>query len=292
MIQFSENELKKWRTVRYVSSFDGEKLYTETYQRTSKPTVTHIILHGLGGSSQSTLLLVNEIIKHFPTHAVIIYDLRGHGLSSIKYIQTPEIDSIEEYHAHDLESLIQFFKPLSLTLWGHSFGGIIIQAWHNHFPNNSKTKIILLNSYSQLDKLRFINRQKCFDLLQKYCGKKYVPYQTQFKEDYQFATTRDLNFSRIFHNDLKTMGKINFILSYLSVLGWENIHKKNLDQPNIIFVYGNKDLLIKKPWQQNFMKQLSQATLKIMPCNHHQIMATHFNELVSLIRQTHEKNPH
>lgn len=284
MDNFSEAQLKKWCQVKYVTSFDGEKLFTEIYQKTQYPSKTHIILHGLGGSSQSTLLLVDEILKKFPQHQVIIYDLRGHGLSSIKYQSLAEIETIEAYHAHDLESLISFFRPSQLVLWGHSFGGIILQAWHNLFQSSKNTQFILLNSYYQVAPLFFIDRKKTFTYLKKVSRRKHTSFQPQFNEDYQFAATKDLDLPRILNNDIKTLGKLNFILSYFSILGWKNPHATALNQPHFTFVYGTNDLLIQKPWQQLFMKQLTQARLKTVPCNHHQILSTQFKELADLIK--------
>ncbi len=277
--------LQKIQAIEYIASFDGKTLYTETYCRVKKPHHTHLVLHGLGINSQNTLLLVTEIMNQFPQDQVIIYDLRGHGLSTNLYPPHPECPTLEYYGARDLQAVLDHFHLKSGTIWGHSYGGIIIQSWLEILHPSDAYTIVLANSYPYLNGFVVFSRRFWLKILQHFNSKRSSQPKISLAENYEYVQTWDVSFNRMWHMGIRTLGLRNFLLTYLSLLGWHLKQPTLIDQSNVILMCGTDDFLRNMTTNKQVLQNLKQATLENFPCNHHQILLTHFKELVTTYKQ-------
>ncbi|EZQ03184.1 alpha/beta hydrolase [Candidatus Acidianus copahuensis] len=89
------------------------RLYYEIHG-SGKPIV---LIHHLGGSSKSWRDVVLPLSEEF---MVIVYDLRGHGRSSV-----PPLEYTISDHARDLRNLIDYLRLDNPILVGHSIGSLI-----------------------------------------------------------------------------------------------------------------------------------------------------------------------
>lgn len=117
---------------------DGDLHYQCLGSESDSPV---IMLHGLliGNSATWYFGAASVLAK---SHRVIVYDLRGHGMSS-KSVQGYDLDTM----TNDLRSLIesQKFSSKKVSLIGHSYGSLIALNFAKTFPELVE-KLVLVES--------------------------------------------------------------------------------------------------------------------------------------------------
>ena len=114
-------------------------------------TVNGLRLHYLdwGNESRPPLLMVHGIgrVAHMFDHIapsfagdyhVIAIDMRGHGDSA----WDPGANYLVEDHAKDFEALVSQLGLRSVTLWGNSTGGRVVQVYAGLHPDNVRALIV------------------------------------------------------------------------------------------------------------------------------------------------------
>lgn len=123
------------KTQGYVSS-NGLKLYYET-EGVGKPMV---LLNGGPGFSHEYM----KGLRALSTDALLVYfDQRGTGKSDKAPAQTYTVDA----NVEDLEQLRQQLGLDSFILLGHSWGGMLAQAYVLKYPAHV-SKLVLANTFS------------------------------------------------------------------------------------------------------------------------------------------------
>jgi len=106
----------------------------ELYYDTKGQGEPLIFIHGVGGSSLFWLPQIDPLSPYFK---VLVYDLRGHGLSSIP----PSGYSIRD-HTEDLYLLLNRLELNKVSICGLSMGGMIAQEFALKYPERVN-KLIL-----------------------------------------------------------------------------------------------------------------------------------------------------
>lgn len=97
------------------------------------------VLHGGPG------MFHDELVPHFAqlaeSYAVVFYDQRGNGRSSLEQIDRDTFNV--ELMVDDLEQLRKEFKVERLTLLGHSWGGLLALYYATKYPDNVERLILI-----------------------------------------------------------------------------------------------------------------------------------------------------
>ncbi|BFH74437.1 alpha/beta hydrolase [Sulfurisphaera javensis] len=112
---------------------NGIRIYYEEKGENKENNV--ILIHHLAGSVNSWKYMFPQMLEKY---RVIVYDLRGHGRSSIP----PSAYKIED-HAEDLKNLIEELNVKDPILVGHSIGTLIAIEYALH---NYVKKLILIGA--------------------------------------------------------------------------------------------------------------------------------------------------
>lgn len=94
-------------------TLDDVRIYYENVG-IGKPIV---LIHHLAGSFRSWIFQLRYLSEKY---SVIVYDLRGHGRSSV-----PNYPYLIEYHSKDLRNLLEYLRINNPILVGHSLGTLI-----------------------------------------------------------------------------------------------------------------------------------------------------------------------
>lgn len=263
-----------------ITTFDKQTLFVEKRGRTNHPELTVLILHGLGGDSNSTIPLATIIQKKLPQLQVVSYDLRGHGQSSGLFSG----NTIEETGAKDIQAICQQLQLDKVVFVGHSLGGIFVQKYLelDLKPKPIHTFIIC----TPLSVPPFtISRKGWFKLLKQVSTPETHPKRST-AEHLQYTHTRDFSSSRLL-NDLKHTGRISLPLMYLSTMGWKLENPKKIFEENpITLIYGKNDILIKKPKEIVANTQSATKILQEIDSNHHQPYIKLPHVITSIITET------
>ena len=271
--------------IKYITIRDDEFLYTETYQNDKDIKNNFVILHGLGDSN-STLLLVENILKDIPHSKCIIYDLRGHGLSSKKI--PPYTKDIESIGAQDLSFVCNYFNVKNPTFICHSIGGIFVQTYLEQKLSPSPKEVLLLCTPLQMapfsiSRKFWFNIYKTISPLLRTSNNK-----RSLNQHIGYRDTIDVSPSRIL-SDIYYMGIINFILIYFSLFGWENSNLSSINKKNIHFCCGINDVLLPEKKQLGLLKNIDQININKFDSNHHQIYINNYKKITSLLKDITEK---
>lgn len=130
LLQIAAQEIKSFKTS------DGETLY---YRTVGKGTKVIILSGGPGFGADGLNVWADSLSGDFEG---ISFHQRGTGLSSNAKLDTSTINL--KRAVQDLDDLRKYLGLDKLTLCGHSWGGMLAQAFASFFPDNTE-KIVLIN---------------------------------------------------------------------------------------------------------------------------------------------------
>src|SRR5262245_21289232 len=94
-----------------------------------------LLLHGIGDSSESWLLVTGELAQH---HTVVVPDLLGHGASD-----KPRADYAVAAYANGMRDLLDVLGIETATLVGHSLGGGVAAQFAYQFPERCERLVLV-----------------------------------------------------------------------------------------------------------------------------------------------------
>ena len=248
----------------FVSSFDEQLLYSEMYENTQHPRFSLVLLHGMGGDLNFIRPFVDHLLKKYQSLRCIIYDSRGHGLSANSF--PGQLPQMEDVSARDLQAVCHHYRLDQPIIVGHSFGGMAVQHYVNLQLSPHPEHLFLLNAPLSTPQIG-INRQFWFKQLQNSHSK--VAATRSVTAHLRFSQSHDLDPIRIFY-DLKTTGFNQWLLLYLSTLGWRNPSPQKINHQRTTVILGKKDFLLRHKTQQSIFSALDQAHHYLLNTNHHQ----------------------
>lgn len=260
-----------------IPSFDGEKLFVKVWQNSDQIKQTIIFLHGIGGDINYLQPTIVENLNQHPQLRCICFDQRGHGFSSNNF--SVAATSIDEIAARDLLTIIKHFDVQKPILFGHSYGGIAIQTYLNLDLKPRPHRVLLLST--PLTSLEIApSRKFWFKLLQK--NHSNAHQQRSLTNHLKVKNTHDLNLKRI-GLDIAATGYGQWLLIYLSVLGWKNPHPEKLNNNQTTVILGAHDFLIWNKQRQKIFQTLPLANHITLNANHHQAYLTQPQRLANII---------
>lgn len=266
--------------IKYIHSFDNEPLYTEIFQNSKNNKYDFVVLHGLGGDSNATLLLIESLLKKIPHLRCITYDLRGHGYSSKKW--PAKENNLETVGAKDLAFICDFFKIKKPIFICHSLSSIILQEYIlqkcQPFPQYS----FLMSAPLKIAPIS-ISRKFWFKIYKKTNFLFKTHKKRSLKHHLKNKDTFDLSLYRII-DDIRHMGLINFLLMYFSLFGWKNDNLESLNKNNVFFCCGSKDILLIEKKQRQLLIDVKNIQIKSFNSNHHQIFTNNYEEVSDLVK--------
>jgi alpha-beta hydrolase superfamily lysophospholipase len=105
-------------------SFDGLKIFAQSWEPESGPKAVINLVHGLGEHSGRYVHLAETLGEG--GYAVIASDLRGHGRTEGKRGHAPSFEAFMKDMDVLLEESTKRFPDLPRFLYGHSLGGVLV----------------------------------------------------------------------------------------------------------------------------------------------------------------------
>ena len=127
---------------------DGIKLYVRTAGDPASGNVL-IAIHGGPGMTHDYMLSLEQLAG--PSLVVVTYDQRGVGRSSSPP-EDPANYTLARY-AQDLEAVRQAIGVEHVTLFGHSWGGIVAQSYASLYPERVHSIILMGSGPSAREKV-------------------------------------------------------------------------------------------------------------------------------------------
>ena len=264
----------------YISSFDNQPLFVETKQNSDQINQHFFLSHGLGGDSNSCIPLVDQLLSQIPHSCCVTWDLRSHGLSSNSFPK--QYDSVEAVSICDLQTIINTIKPQRFYLIGHSFGGLITHQYLLDELSPQPQQAFLIAT--PIDKIGVnLNRKFWFSILKKLPGRTKDKRTTQ-----QFLSHQngwDFDYKRVLE-DIKYTGLTDWLLIYLSLIGWRNQTIDKSDSEKITFIYSKNDLIIPRPMVEKLLKKMKKTHRFCLTANHHQPPLKFPQEIAKIIKDS------
>ena len=130
----------------FLQSFEGTRLFYEWHPALHSPwgekPPALVICHGLGEHQGRYARLKENVLRR--GYSVLAFDQRGHGRSEGKRGYAPGI----LYFVQDLLQMVQQAnslarrRSLSVSLFGHSFGGLVAALFALQFPDRADRLIL------------------------------------------------------------------------------------------------------------------------------------------------------
>lgn len=236
------------KTIEYNKMEEGfiKTKYGNIYFKHNKGTSKKIImLHGLGGTTESFAKLVNSIQNNIDIYLI---DLLGHGNSN-----KPKIDYSINVQINILNKFIKKIKYTNFYLLGHSYGGFIALKYLLEFGTKELKGLILEDS---------VGLKEYFDLMQleKNFINNNLDYALKFKTNKRFVIKSILQ-------NLKDSGLVN--LSYLN-------------KPTLI-LWGEEDNIIKLEFAKKFKSEIKESSIKIIKKAKHNPHHSHAEQVTSIL---------
>jgi len=247
----------------YITSFDGEKIFTHSLCNSKSVKYNFIFPHGWGGDSNSLFFFAGLLLKKSPNSMCLLYDQRGHGFSSKKFSQANNLETIL---ALDLQSIIDSLNnQKNIILVGHSMGAVAVQKYlQNDRCAKKVNKTILICSPFSIPS--FLGKRKIwFGLLKKLKSNKNI--KRTASQQKKFRNTRDFNLSRMI-SDIYYMGFLRWILVLGAIQGWKNNDLECLNNKNILHIVGSKDSVLDEKKQLKIILKLPKSNYCSVPGNH------------------------
>jgi len=264
----------------FLPSFDNQPLFVEVTQNSDQIDQYFFISHGLGGDSNSCVPLVDQLLEAIPNSGCVTWDLRSHGLSSNRF--PDKFESVEAVSIRDLQTIIQKINPKRFYLIGHSFGGLINHQYLLEELTPQPLQAFLIAT--PIDKIGInLNRKFWFSILKK------IPGRTKDKRTTQQFLSHmngwDFDYKRVLE-DIKYTGLTDWILIYLSLIGWKNQTIDKSDSEKITFIYSQDDLIIPKKVMEKSLNKMTKAHRFCLSANHHQPPLKYPQEISQIIKNS------
>ncbi len=275
-----DRERKCW----YISSFDGSRIFYESYQHPQEKAVI-VMSHGFCEFTKK----FEEVIFYFfqEGYSVYIPDHRGHGYSQRnigdrgKVLINSYEEYVEDFHTLITEIILKDKIHKKLVLYAHSMGGAIAALYLEQYPEIFSCAIL---SSPMLD----INFGKIpafivrFVLLfKRLIGSEtdYVPGHGPFRKVPEYETSSCLSKARYLDIFSKRLQDENY-QTYGATCAWtlaslravEQLHRnaKLVKTPILLFQAG-KDTTVKPEGQKTFASKSQNTELLHIPDSRHEI---------------------
>ena len=103
------------------TTFDGIKVFAQSWAPEGKPRAVIALVHGLGDHSDRYPRLVEMLVG--AGYAINAFDERGHGRTGGARAFTPSYEAMAKDIDQHMENTRARFPDLPIFLYGHSFGG-------------------------------------------------------------------------------------------------------------------------------------------------------------------------
>jgi len=251
--------------MKFLPSFDLEQIAYQHINDFNPALQTIIFVHGLGGDPNFNIPLINKILAKKNKYNIVLYNLRGHGHSSVNFPKSTEF--IEDCLVKDLHLLIKHLKLNGPIMIGHSLGGIVIQEYIQRKLEPVPKKVVLICSPTDIFGFNFIRKisYKILSLLPK--PKKQIT-EKPIKFHLQFSNGYDISIKRLWSDTQIVGGLLRWILITGSVLGWRNKNLNYLDSKDHHYIYSKKDAIVHAPIQKWKLRKLSSINKILINSNH------------------------
>jgi alpha-beta hydrolase superfamily lysophospholipase len=247
------------------TSFDGLKLYFQCWETEQNEKGAICLVHGLGehsGRYNHWATLLNQA-----GYDVLTYDLRGHGKSEG---QRGHISSFNEF-IEDTDLLLKEggkrYPGVTLFLYGHSLGAIII--WYYVLRKKPQLAGVIL---SALDYKNALEEQKVKVLMAKVLGS-LAPKITLSSGLDPFTISRDPEVVSLYINDplVHKQLSLGFSKSSLDAIAWAKQHSSEWTLP-VLVMHGEEDRLGYVEGSREFASKVRcDCNLKVWPGLFHEI---------------------
>ncbi len=265
--------------VKRIKTSEGIVVNYETdYEHGNKKVL--LLVHGLGGDL--TAWDSERIILKDLGYRTIAVDLRGHGFSDHpRNAESYELSRI----ASDVYEVIKAEKVEELVLVGHCYGGMVVLALEDLYPNVSKALILIDTSYKAPIFLKHKTLRKvlksCLALLAT------IFPDAKFREykDYSHVTyTKDWDILGIIRNMFYTSIR-RFIFSFDNVLtlDYARILKK-INVPTLV-VTGSNDTIYRPKIASEIHHRIKNSILEVIEGGNHVVVLNNPAELTTDINQ-------
>lgn len=255
-------------TPRFITSFDGRRIFTIVQGQLAKPTVTFICLNGLGGALNSWVYVVAALLRLLPSAQVITYEHRGHA-SSTHSFPTTEHEYLNVL-AKDLHAVVQAYQLTQPILIGLSLGGLIIHRYLQLELKPTPRSTICISQPFRYWLFPATLRQPLYRFLvwwRQQFPRQEKPLSIQLSEYYRSAS--DFSLRRLYH-EVTTLGVLPFFLTWICVLS------KRFDTPSqfaplgkkAYFLFGKQDHIMPKDTAEKVRRMISTATVLELETNH------------------------
>lgn len=126
-------------------SINERSLY---YKKTGRGSIAIVLVHGGPGLTLDSLAIIHDLLPE-EEYTVISYNQSG----SANNENAPKYNTTQQY-AEELHEVIQALEIKNPFLFGHSWGGAIVQEFLWRFPTYKIRGIILSNSFPSGKKLK------------------------------------------------------------------------------------------------------------------------------------------
>lgn len=268
----------------HIQSYDRQSIFYKILEPHLKnePVFDVVFLHGLGGDSNALITLAKKTQEHIPNTKIILYDLRGHGLSTEKYPQNH--DSFETIHTKDLQELLKALKIKNPILVGHCMGGMIAQEYATRELIPQPAQIITICSTPKLPNF-FLFRQLWLKTLKKLSQNHKSAYKKRsVKTHLSCKNQSDFNLRRIWADIQSVGGFQRWLLAYGAVFGWTITKIEIIDKPKNLFILGKKDLILPLFLYLRQFNKLHKAKKMLINSNHISPLSN-YEELAKIIAE-------
>jgi 2-succinyl-6-hydroxy-2,4-cyclohexadiene-1-carboxylate synthase len=271
--------------IKKIKSFDGICIsydIAKSKKKSKRKNRYIILLHGIGGNLKSFEKTKKFLLEK--NYSVVSIDLRGHGKSDrpLLYDQY-NIDNF----SNDIKFIIDYEKITDYVLVGHSFSGMILEKFHELYPNLSKGYVLISSSYKTPLILRlilnniivnfFLNPlfEFCNKIKSIFFGKKIKYFYPNYKK---YIETNDFNFPRIF-SDIKYTGFISWVFTYETLSRFNGYNILKSIKQDVLFIHGLKDSVFNYKISKKMHDVVKNSKLSLIPNANHIIVINDVEEL-------------
>ncbi len=237
-------------------SFDGVKLFAQTWFASDKPKAIINLIHGSGEHCSRYAFWAQKLAEH--GYTVRSYDIRGHGRSEGKRGYSSGYSKLFKDLEYFIDKGREEFPGLPIYLYGHSFGGNLVLNYAMQY-NSPVNGLIVTSPWFEL--VRKYSRIKV--LLATLLSNIFPGFMVNMRlkaED----ISRDLREVHNYRNDPLVHDKISIrLVLQIMEAGRKasmSIYKINIP---LLVMHGNSDNITSCKASRNFVRNASDRTTYI-----------------------------